>query len=79
MAQAPCNRVLMTYTIYHNPRDYPGKFVVREFLVFPGNSVPGKVLGVAETLKEARLLVPYGLCNMGRETSDQPQIVETWL
>ena len=71
--------VLTQYAIYANPRDAPGKFVVREWRIMRGVIDP--VIGkgwVADTLEAARLLVPAGLFPLPRSPLDDPCIVETW-
>ena len=71
---------LRTYTIYRNPRDYPGKFVLRASSIFPGRVVPDdEPMRVADTLADARCALPRGLINSGRQPTDDPVIVETWL
>lgn len=69
---------LAMFTIYHNPRDYPGMFAVRRWTEHLGEPQPGDV-HLASTLEEARQLIPEGLHNLGREPSDDPAIVETWI
>ncbi len=65
------------YTIYRNPSDYPGKFVVRRFWLETPDPEP---LAVVDTLEEAREAVPPEADhNIGREPGDEPQIVETWI
>jgi hypothetical protein len=67
------------YVIHRSPRDYPGKHVVRINRVFPGRVVVGPLVGVVDTLEEARGLVPAGLACLPRHPEDEPQIVESWL
>lgn len=72
--------VLTMYVVTENPRDYPGKFVVRESLIVRGRTepVPGGVVVVADTLGDARAALPDGLYNLGRQPGDDPVIVEVW-
>lgn len=72
--------VLTQYTIYERPSDYPESFVVREWHIVRGRDEPvaGGVVAVAKTLGDARLAVPDGLINIGRQPGDDSVIVETW-
>jgi hypothetical protein len=71
---------LPIYTIYERPSDYPHHFVLRLFYATRGGKVvKGKLVGIAETLENARKMLPLGLANVGRDLSDEPQIVETWM
>lgn len=71
--------VLTQYVIYVNPADMPGKFVVREWHVVRDELLP--VAGrawPANTLEQARAMVPEGLVRLGRQEVDDPVILETW-
>jgi hypothetical protein len=71
---------LRTYTIYANPRDLPNVFVVRGFTIAGGDPIPDPdPTAVATSLDEARAALPPGLYSLGREPSDHPSIVETWI
>ena len=63
------------WTIYFNPRDYPGLYVVRKF----NWDKPTKEFYTAKTLTEARTYIPSGLINMNRQPNDDPVIIETWI
>lgn len=67
------------FTIFWNPLDYPGLYVVREFFIKPGEVVPGVLRTIAKTLEEARAAVPPGLVRILRDPNDEVQIVETWV
>lgn len=74
--------VLTVWVIYFNPRDYPGKYVLRGQDVLPGQSEPVMQSGclVRDTLDEARAPVrERGLYRMHRHPLDEPTIVETWI
>ncbi len=72
-------QVLPMYAIYHNPSDFPGKFVVRRFLISDVALADRNPWIVTETLEKARRTIPqYGLVCLGRSTGDDPVIVETW-
>ena len=73
--------VLDMFTIYENPSDFPGKFVVRKHAVGHGGVqlVAGSPEAVVDTLEEARAVIPGGRVSVGREAGDDPVIVETWV
>jgi hypothetical protein len=68
---------LPQFVIYHSPKDYPGKYVVRLWLVGHGFG-PTNFAEQFETLEGARAFVPPGLICMTRNPADDPVIVETW-
>lgn len=73
---------LITFTIYENPKDYPGKFVVRRFAVVHGKAEPqpeAKAWAVTDSLEMARKSLPRGLVHTSRHPQDDPVIVETWV
>jgi hypothetical protein len=79
-APDPGPKQLRTYTIYADPLDAPGVYVVRGFTI-TGRRVdprPGPD-GRRHSLDEARAALPPGLYSLGREPSDHPSIVETWI
>lgn len=69
------------YAVYDHPKDYPDHYVVRRFLITPGKSVPeADIYLQKENLDELRLsLRLLGLFPIGRDKSDDPVIVETWI
>lgn len=48
----------MAWAVYKDPSDYPGKFVVRRFIGMNAKKEPEVV---ADTLDEARRVIPAGL------------------
>ena len=69
---------LPQFTVYNSPKDFPGKHVVRMWLV--SHEVKStNLVGVFDTLEQARAFVPPDLIRMPREEADDPVIVETWL
>jgi hypothetical protein len=72
---------LSTYTIYENPTDIPeARFAVRQFTTQAGQSWPGKLLGTAATLPEARAFIPAQAdTRFPRQDEDDGAIVETWM
>ena len=68
--------VLTIWTIYKDPTDYPGKWVLR------GCDVPGTVhedCVVGDTLEEVQKAVPFGLIRLSRTEHDDPVIYEIWI
>ena len=63
------------FTVYYNPDDFPGRFVVR--LWDMEQSTPFAILG--ESLEDVRSKLPHGLHRLPRNTNDAPAIIETWL
>lgn len=67
------------YTVYRDPLDYPGKFVVRRFTIGPGVVTPMQpVFAVGDSLEAVRQRLPEGLMCSARCAEDDPVIVETW-
>jgi len=62
------------FAVYENPSDFPGQFVVRQWLW----GVPCQVWAVAGTLEEVRGKLPRQLLNIGRMDGDDPAIKEVW-
>lgn len=67
--------VLELWTIYDNPKDYPGLFVARKFEY----DKPTKDYFTANSLEAIRELIPKNLTRLNRFEDDEPQIVEVWL
>ena len=69
------------FTVYSNPSDFPGKYVVRRSCVASkGIVVDQEPLVVADDLESARSpLIERGLACMARHPHDDPVIVEVWL
>ncbi len=72
---------LVFYTVYEKPLDHPEHWVVRAWYLVPGTSepIPDPRPLLANTLEDARKLVPAELYNLGRFHEDDPFIVETWV
>mgnify|MGYP001590155104 CR=1 FL=1 len=70
--------VLDMFTVYENPRDAPGLFVVRRHVIGPGGPQPAEGFAFS-TLTAARAAIPPGCFCLGRQPTDEPQIVETWV
>jgi hypothetical protein len=78
--RSPDSRLAM-YVVYRHPRDYPGKWVVRLWWVGKPGELEAAVEPsiVADTLEEARAIVPPYLERLRRKPGDDPVIYETWL
>lgn len=71
---------LPMWVIFHNPTDYPGKFVLRRNVITPNVVTPDpEPLAVTDTLKEARDALPPNLYRIERMKFDLPSVVEVWL
>jgi len=74
---------LSIFTVYENPRDYPGRIVVRRFDVSAGGAVADpEPLAIVDTLDEARAAIKRvhpGAAWVQRNPSDDDPIVECWL
>jgi hypothetical protein len=67
------------YVIYNNPKDYPGKFVVRQWIIGPGTVHSGELICIASTIEEARAKMPHGVEQLPVFESDDPVIAEVWM
>lgn len=72
---------LLIVVVYHSPSDYPGKFVARRHWAGAGGEVEvdPEPLIVADSLFEARGIIPDGMFRLNRDPNDEPQIVESWI
>jgi hypothetical protein len=67
------------WVIYQHPRDYPGEFVMRRWIIEANLLIATDEMAVAATLEEIRKKVPPGLYCLDRFEEDDPCIVEVWL
>lgn len=73
--------VLVLWTIYDHPLDYPDFWVVRRFFGINdehGDPVFDVVPRLAISLAEARSFVPLGRYRQPRVEGEDPFIAETW-
>ena len=71
---------MYTYTVYKNPRDYPGKYVVRRWQVVPCIAPDAKPFAIEETYdKIQKQMEELGLYKMTRMPDDDPAILEVWI
>jgi hypothetical protein len=74
------DNTLPIWTIYDNPSDYPGNFVVRRSLISHGGITPDpEPQIVTDTLEKARTVIPAGSIPFPRHETDDACIVESWL
>lgn len=67
------------YVVYENPKDFPGKVVVREWIIKQGGIIePGRLVCVENTLEDCRKHIPEGMVHLPRFCQDDPCIVEVW-
>lgn len=66
------------YVIYERPKDFPNNYVVRRYTFFPGRVEIGEYL-LADSLEQARSFIPLGFVPIGRDPTDDPVIIETWI
>lgn len=71
--------VLTVWTIYRNPRDYPGRWVLRAFDVSVEGTKARSECVVAQTLEEVRIALPPGRVPLGRANGDDPAVYECWV
>jgi hypothetical protein len=71
---------LSILTIFRHPKDYPDKYVVREFILdINGQLLARKSCDTADTLKEARKLIPFGRCCFAEPNTPELPAVESWI
>lgn len=71
---------LPVYTVYYDPSDYPGQYVVRRFRVTAGAPRPdAEPLYVGDSLLRARSLIPLGLICFTADDGDDPCVLESWM
>jgi hypothetical protein len=71
--------ILTVWTVYENPSDYPGRWVVRAFDVTAHGVQARAHCTVTSTLDAARAVLPPGLTPLGRNADDDPAIYESWV
>lgn len=75
---------LEMFTVYRNPRDYPGLFVVRRWTISylePRPNPDAEPLIVCDTLEDARLAIHChrpGLFRIDESNAGDPAVLEVW-
>lgn len=71
------------YVIYDHPTDYPDNFVVRRWIVKPGQFFADpEPMALTYTLEAARIAIEAmapGLARIEPHPDDDPKIAEVWL
>lgn len=70
--------IINHYVIYKNPKDMPGKYVVRRWEIQRDGPIPAEAV-TCENLEEARSCIPSDLIKMSRHEQDDPAIYEVWI
>ena len=71
---------MIMYVVYVNPRDFPGKVVVRRWGIdADGPAAEDEPMAVTNSLNEARDALPDGLIKIRRSPNDDPVIAEVWI
>jgi hypothetical protein len=71
---------LRMWVLYENPSDWPGMFVLREWLVLASGAVPMPGVFMSPTPENLRAqMEDMGLTCLPRSVDDQAHIVECWL
>lgn len=81
MVREPVEAVMVFYTIYDRPRDYPQEFVVRCHRILRGSPEPvadSDLFARGMTVDYVRSTLPAGLNRIGPWPGDDPCILEVW-
>lgn len=74
------DNTLPIWTIYFNPTDYPGSYVVRRSLIGHGTITPDpEPTIVTPELDKARMVIPGYAIPFPRHETDDACIIESWL
>lgn len=71
--------IMTVWTVFFDPNDHPGKWVLRGFDVDAHGVQPRGECTLADTLDEIREALPPGLHCLGRLNGDEPAIYESWV
>jgi len=72
----PSFRGIITYVIYRNPLDYPGKFVLRKWI---GANPFEDPEAVCNEIHECHNLLPSTCKKLPPDPNDDPVIYEVWM
>lgn len=77
---AVSEQLLVMWTIYDHPTDWPEWYVARAFTITPEGSEPGDTVELHRDIEALRRAMQRrGLYCLPRNEGDEPQIVETWI
>lgn len=79
--------LMSMWVVYFNPKDFPGKYVVRRHAIAEVAGAFAPAVGSyattehypCDSLEDARAHVPDELIRLPRRVEDDPVIVEVWL
>jgi hypothetical protein len=73
---------LVMWTVYKHPKDYPGEYVARKFVITEDFYGPSNESISSRSLRDVRNVLRSlyrGLIQLKRPPHDEPLIVEVWL
>jgi hypothetical protein len=73
---------LVMWTVYKHPKDYPGEYVARKFVITEDFYRPSNESISSRSLRDVRSVLRSlysGLIQLKRPPDDEPHIVEVWL
>jgi len=73
---------LVMWTVYKHPKDYPGEYVARKFVITEDFYGPSNESISSRSLRDVRNLLRSlysGLIQLKRRPDDEPHILEVWL
>jgi hypothetical protein len=72
--------LLVMWTLYDHPKDYPSAFVARKWHIGRGTATPTPTLLASPQLEDLReAMQRMGLTCLTRAPDDDTAIIETWL
>jgi hypothetical protein len=79
--------MLSVITIFNRPLDFPDSYVARRFTIGEGVSFPTSDYQISPSIEPLRQwadkqCVRFNGCggvNMGRQSNDEPHVVESWV
>jgi hypothetical protein len=77
----PVDCVLVFWTIYDHPKDYPKGYVLRAGFIVKGSRrmLMSTTAWYAATSAELEALLPGGVIKMGPQDGDDPVILSVWM
>ena len=73
---------LVMWTVYKHPKDHPGEYVARKFVITEDSYGPSNDSISSRSLRDVRNVLRSlygGLIQLKRRPDDEPHIVEVWL
>lgn len=66
------------YVVYFNPKDYPGKYVVRRWEIYSTGPIPREAIA-NESLESIRARIPDNKIMILPDPNDDECILEIWI